>query len=300
MAGAGTTDRFLPETDVVDVILIPIGFSSELLEASATVINFTMDKRIRRPYPPSLLSLNGNVWDTTSVSLESGGSNAEDFSADAVIRRRDYRLADNLNEIDGLNTDAETLDATYPAANSTDHDLEVRHDPTGTNDLILNTTISGTTYSLLRIDILQALAGAVPTGDIEWSWTASHDDGSETLTSRQTLVHAADIATALTGQFEFGLLSGGSISAVYTATVNGTYVFTLSSAFGGGSGDIEYRLNGGSWLQLIAYGGTGGSIVGVVATDTIEVRDLATDNPFLKQLDMAAAGAGQDAFAVLE
>ena len=300
MSGAGTTDSALPETDNVDVILIPIGFTSEMLEASATVIAFQMAQRIRRPYPPSHLTLNAVAWDTTSVNMEGNGSNAEDYSIDSVIRRRDYRLADNLNEIDGLATDAQTLDATYPAANSTDHDLEIRHDPTGTNDLILNTTISGTTYSLLRIDVLQALAGAVPTGDIEWSWTASHTDASTVLTSRQTLEHAAAISTALTGQFEFGLLSASSISALYTATVNGTYSFTLSSAFGGGSGDIEYRLNGGAWTSLIAYGGTTGSILGVVATDTIEVRDLATDTGFLKQLDMNAAGAGQNGFAILE
>tara|TARA_R110002167_G_scaffold143958_2_gene333669 strand:- start:19805 stop:22732 length:2928 start_codon:yes stop_codon:yes gene_type:complete len=296
MSGAGVTDIALPETEQVDVVLIPIGFTNEGTEAAATVINFTMDKRIRRPYPPSHLTLNAVAWDTTNVNMEGNGSAAEDYSIDTVIRRRDYRLADDGNEIDGLTTDAQTLASTYPAANSTDHDLEVRHDPTGTNDLILNTTISGTTYSLLRIDVLTALGGAVPTGDLEWAWTASHDDGSETLTSRQSLEHAAQILTGLVGQFEFGLRAINVASAVYTATVNGTYALTLSSVFTAGT--VDYRLNAGAWTNVIAAGLTTGNILGVVATDTIEIRHTSVDASIKKQLDMNAPGAGQNGFSI--
>mgnify|MGYP003634839679 CR=1 FL=1 len=300
MSGAGMTDVAFTETDSVDIKLIPVGFTDELLEASATTISLTMDKRIRRPYPPSLLTLNGTDWDTTSVSLTATGSAAEDFSATCLIRRRDYRLADDGNEISGLTADAASLDPTFPAAQSTDHDLVVIHDPGGTNDAILSTTVSGTSYELLRIEVLQALAGAVPTGDLQWTWTASHTDAGDVLTSRQSLVHAASVTTGLTGQFEFGLLASSSTSALYTATAGGTYNFTLSSAFSGGSGPIQYSLNGGAWTTLITYGGTSGSIAGVVATDTIAVRDTATDTGFLKQLDMTAPGAGQDGFAILE
>ena len=300
MSGAGLTDVAFPETDEVDIKLIPVGFTDELVEASAVTIALTMDKRIRRPYPPSLLTLNGTAWDTTAVSLTATGSAAEDFSATCLIRRRDYRLADDGNEIAGLTADATTLDPTFPAAQSTDHDLVVVHDPGGTADAILSTTVTGTTYELLRIEVLQALSGAVPTGDLQLTWTASHTDAGDVLTSRQSLVHAAAFVTGLTGQFEFGLLASSSISATYTATVAGTYGFTLSSAFGGGSGPIEYRLNGGAWTNLVTYGATSGSIAGVSISDTIEVRDTATDTGFLKQLDMTAPGAGQDAFAILE
>lgn len=296
MAGAGTTDA-LPETDNVDIKLIPVAFDSELNEASATTISFAMDKRVRRPYPPSLLSLNGVAWDITSVSLESEGTVAEDYGVACVIRRRDYRAADGGNELLGLATDAETLDATYPTAQATDHDLEVRHDPTGTNELVLNATISGTTYTLLRIDILQALDGAVPTGDIEFSWAGSHTDGGETLTSRQSLVLASDIVSTLEGQFEFGLLSLNETSATYTATVTGSYSFTLSTAFSVGL--VQYRINGGGWLTLLTAGATSNSFA-ANSTDTIEVRHTSSDSGILKQLDMNAPGAGQDGFAVLE
>lgn len=300
MSGAALSVSDIPETNNVDVKLVPRNLGGPLAEASVTTISFQMAKRVRRPYPPSDLDINTVQWDTTAVNMEANGAAAETFYVDHEFTRRDYRVADNLNELDQLGVDANTLYSDFPSNNSTDHDIVVVHDPTGTADAIESTTVSGTNYQLNRITVLQALGGAVPTGDIRVSITASHTDGGETLTSRQSLVHDYAISTALTGQFEFGLLSGGSTSALYTATVNGTYSFTLSSAFGGGSGDIQYRLNGGAWTSLIAYGGTTGSIVGVVATDTIEVRDLATDTGFLKQLDMNAPGAGQNGFAILE
>tara|TARA_R110000737_G_scaffold47134_6_gene67071 strand:+ start:7716 stop:10622 length:2907 start_codon:yes stop_codon:yes gene_type:complete len=298
MSGAGLTDTSFPETDNVDVLLIPVGFSDELAEASATEIAFTMDKRIRRPYPPALLTLNGTDWDTTSVSLEGAGTGPEDYSITATLRRRDYRTADLGNEIAALESDAETLDATFPAAHATDHDIVVTHDPSGTNDAIITETIAGATQSLLRIDVLTALSGAVPTGDLQWSVLASHTDGGETLTSRQALVHSASIATGLTGYFEFGLRSINTASATYTATVNGTYGLTLSSAFTAGA--VEARINGGGWASIIAAGLTTGNIAGVVSTDTIEIRHTSNDAGIKKQLTMAAAGAGQNAFAIFQ
>lgn len=298
-AGSGISDLAVPETNNVDVKLIPVAIGGEVLESAATTITFQMDKRIRRPYPPSLITLNGTDWDTTSVGLEVNGSGPEDFHVDVDIRRRDYRLADNGNEITGLTEDSGTTFSDFPAANSTDHRITVRHDPAGTNDLIINdATISGTNYSLRRIDILQALNGAVPTGDLRILLEASHDDGGETLRSRQQLQHDFASTTGLAGQFEFGLLSQNETSGLYTATVAGTYAFSLSSAFS--AGNVEYRLNGGAWTTLIAAGGTSGNIGGVVATDTIEVRHLSADASIQKQLDMNAPGAGQDGFAILE
>lgn len=297
--GSGISDTAIPETNQVDVKLIPAAIGGEVLESAATTINFTMDKRIRRPLPPSLITLNTVDWDTTAVGLEVNGSNAEDFHVDVDIRRRDYRTADLGNEITALTEDAATTFGDFPTANSTDHQITVTHDPTGTNDAILGpTTFSGTNYSLLRIDILAALSGAVPTGDIRLQIQSSHDDGGETLTSRQTLVHDFAAATGLTGQFEFGLLDALDVSALYTATVNGTYSFSLSSSFS--SSDVEARVNGGSWTTVISSGNTSGNIAGVVNTDTIEVRWTSGDTGLLKQLDMSAPGAGQDAFAILE
>jgi hypothetical protein len=295
MAGAGTTST-LPDTDFVDIKLIPVGFAAELTEASATTIAFQMAKRIQRPYPPSLLSLNGIPWDTTNVGLEANGTGPEDYSVLSTLVRRDYRVSNGGNEIDSLSTDAETLFPSFPAANTTTHVLEVRHDPAGTNDLISNDTTTTSTHNLLRIDILVALSGAVPTGDVEWSWSSSHTDSGEVLASRHTLVHAADIQSGLEGQFEFGLRAQNVTSAVYTATVNGTYVLTLSSTFA--TGAVEFRLNAGAWTSVIASGGTTGNITGVVSTDTIELRHTDGAAGLKKQCDMNSPGAGQDGFII--
>lgn len=295
-AGANTSEDSLPETDNVDIKLIPIGFTTELAEASANTIQLTMDKRIRRPYPPALLTLNTVDWDTTAVNMEGNGSAAEDYNIATAISRRDYRTADGLDEIAALQEDAGTTFGDFPAANSTDHDIEVRHDPTGSNDLVLTASFSGTTYALNRIDVLDGLAGAVPTGDLQINLVASHTDGGETLTSRQTLVHAFAVTTALTGQFEFGQLAQNVTSALYTATVAGTYAFTQSSVFTVGL--VQYRLNGGAWTTLIPNGSTTGNIAGVVGTDTIEVRHTSSDASILKQLDLNAPGAGQNGFAI--
>ena len=300
-AGGGISTTDIDETNNVDVKLIPKNQGGELIEASATTISFQMDKRIRRPYPPSELDLNGTTWDTSAVSLEANGSGAEDYHIDVDFLRRDYRVADSpldISELDQLGTDANTLYSDFPTANSTDHLITVYHDPTGSNDVVYTSEVaSGTNFSLQRIDVLYALAGVVPTGDLRVEIQARHTDGGETLTSRQSLSHDFEVTTTLTGQFEFGLLDALDVSALYTATTNGTYSFTLSSAFSGS--DVQYRLNGGSWTNLITAGLTSGSIVGVVATDTIELRWTAVDTGVRKQLDMNAPGAGQDAFAIL-
>ena len=299
MAGATIADDAIPETNQVDALLIPVGFSAELAEAAATVVNFTMDKRTRRPYPPSELDLNGTTWDTTAVSLEANGTNAEDFHIDVDWLRRDYRVADNLNEIDQLGVDANTLYSDFPTAQGTDHLVSVSHDPTGTNETIYTAEVaSGTNFSLERLLVLQGLSGAVPTGDLRVTIQARHTDGGEVLTSRQSLVHDFAVSTTLTGDFEFGALDVSATSATYTATVNGTYSFDQVSAFTAGL--VQYRLNAGAWTTLIPNGSTTGSIVGVVATDTIEVRHTSSDAGLLKHLTMTAPGAGQDGFAVLE
>lgn len=302
-SGGAISDDSIPETDNVEVKLIPVSINAELAEASATTISFAMDKRIRRPYPPSLIELNGSAWDTTNVSLEFGGSGPEDYHVDVDLRRRDYRTADLGDEITALGEDAATTFGDFPTANSTDHLVTVTHDPGGADDAVYTAeVVSGSNFALERLVLLQALDGAVPTGDLRVAVQSRHSDGGETLTSRQTLAHDFDIASALEGQVEFGLLSQNETSATYTADAAGQHDFTLSSTFT--AGDVEYRIDTGggfgAWTTLIAAGNTTGNIAGVSVSDDIQVRHTSADASILKQLDMAAPGAGTDAFAVLE
>lgn len=291
--GGNTSETAIPGTHNVDVKLTPFSATDEVLEADATTITLTMANRIYRPYPPSLITLEGTDWNS-STSLEANGSTAEDFAIDLEFRRRDYRT---LNEVSSLVEDAASLDASFPAANSTTYELDVRDDPGGTNTLVLTETgIAGPQFDVLRLKILKGTNGALPT-DLRFVLTARHTDEATSYTSRHSLVFDFSVTSALTGQFEFEALDTNDVSATYTATVNGTYSFTLSSAFT--AGEVQYRLNGGSWTSLITAGNTSGSIVGVVSTDTIEIRHTSTDSDALKQLDMNAPGAGQDGFAVL-
>jgi hypothetical protein len=127
--------------------------------------------------------------------------------------------------------------------------------------------------------------------------TAHHDDGGTSFSSRATLAWDFSATSALAGQFNFGALDTNDVSNQYTASQAGTYNFTLSSSFS--SGNVEFRLNGGSWTTLIAAGGTSGSIAGVSVSDVIEVRHLSSVASSKKQLSMDAPSVGQDAYAIL-
>jgi hypothetical protein len=201
-----------------------------------------------------------------------------------------------------LGVDIETIDATFPAANSTDHDIEVRHDPNGTNELIETVTVASTNYQLKRITILQALGGLLPTGGIQISVTASHTEGVDVLTSIQALTHSYAVTSALTGQFEFGLLSKSEVSPAYPVTVTGSYFFLMPGASGltAGTGDIEYRNNGGAWTTLIPHGAAGSGAMAFTAGDSIEIRNQATDTGYLRHIDMTAFSGGQDGFFLIE
>lgn len=289
----GLTDVAFNGTDNVDVKLVPRSGSEEADESATVAIQIDLDKRARRPYPPSKVSLNGNEFDATNISLEGGGSGPEDFSIVLLFNRRDYRTA---NEVDSLLADAAALDSTFPAANGTTLEVDVRNDPAGANALLYTELGAGPTINLKRIDILLATDGVVPT-TLRIAARANHADGGESLDSRQALTFDFTAASALDPQFEFGALDTNDVSALYTATQAGTYNFTLSSAFTAGA--VQYRLNAGAFTNLITAGNTTGSIPGVAVSDTIEVRHTSSDVGAKKQLSMDAPSSGQDAFAIL-
>lgn len=295
VGGALSTSAFATGLNV-DMILLPRSSTDQVIDANATVIEIRpIDGRVRRPYAPSSVSLNSSEFATT-VGFETEGSGAETFAYEASLNRRDFRIADG-NEINALLDDAETLLPDYPALNNTTHEIEVWDDPDGSPVLLFTETPTGQAQDILRLKVLQATDGALPTR-MRLVMRAVHDVGSETgILSRADLQFDFDVTSALTGQFEFTALDTNDVSAVYTADAAGTHAFTLSSSFS--AGDVEFRVNGGTWTQLIAAGGTSGNIAGVIVSDTIEIRHLSGDSSALKQIDMAAPGAGTDAFGVL-
>lgn len=283
-------------THNVDVKLIPQSLSDELTEASATAISFAMDKRAERPYPPSATTLNTVLFPTTTGLEGNAASGLDVEGITHLIRRRDVRTGDGLNELTALLNDAATIFADYPSK-SEEHQIEVRNDPDGANTLLYTITwFSAVTQELLRRTILRHTNGVLPTR-MRVVVLARHTLNAVVLQSRNNHLFDFDVTSNLTGDFNFGALLASVTSNLYTATAAGTYNFNIGTAFT--VGNVEYRLNGGAWTTLIAAASTSGSIVGVVATDTIEVRHTSTDVGAETMLTMTAAGAGQDGYGVL-
>lgn len=291
--GAGMSAESIAAGQNVHVKLIPRSISDELAEGSATQIAFSMANRTRRPYPPSELSINGTRFDPT-VSLEGGAGVGENIGIDLSFVRRDFRTTD---EIASLLDDAGTLDPTFPAANTTTHEVDV-YDVSGAPVLLFTQALgAGTTGSVRRLDVLEATDGVVPS-DLRFVLRATHTFEGTTYDSRYTLDWEFALSSALSALFAFGALDTGDVSAAFTvAAAASNHVFTLSSAFSAGA--VEYRLNGGAWTNLITAGGTSGTILSGLLTngDTIQIRHASTD-PGAQKLITMAAGSNA-AFGVL-
>lgn len=291
--GGGLIETTIPDNENVDLKLLPFSLYDQVAEGDATTIQLLMDDRLIRPYPPAKLDLNTSTFPSGTVSLDYLASGAaETTGIDLDFYRRNYLVADGGDEIANLLLDATDLDA------STVHDVEVWNDPDGTPALLFTEAgVTGASQDILRIKILKETDGVVPSR-MRLVIKAKHDAGGKSnLYSRNNLSFDFDTASsALSGLFNFGALDTNDVSNIYTADAAGTHNFQLSSAFT--AGNVEYRLNGGSWLTLVTAGSTTGQITGVVVSDTIEIRHLSTDTDALKQIDMTSPG-GTDAYGIL-
>ncbi len=295
--GAGISETNIPAGNNVDVKLLPRSSTDLVAEAAATTIVFAMANRVRRPYPPSELSLNGTRFASTA-SLEGTGTGETD-GIDLDFMRRDFRIAEGRNEIAALGVDAPTLFSDFPTAHTTTHEVEVRNDPNGSNTLLFTQDLgSGNTDIVERLEILQATDGVLPTR-LRFRLRSEHTYQSVVYASRYDLVWDFDVTSALTGKFNFTALDTNDVSAAFTVA-NGAvdHVFTLSSAFTAGA--VEFRINAGAWMVLIAAGATTGTILEALIAngDTIEVRHLSNDIGAQKLLSMTVS-AVLTAYAVL-
>jgi hypothetical protein len=294
--GAGLSSDALPAGNVVDVKLLPRVAGSTLAIGDATAIQIQLDNRTRRPYPVASFDLNSVELDQTNVDLDASGS-GEDVGVlvDSVIRR-DFRTVD---EIEALGTDAGTLFADFPTENSTTLQVHVKD---GSNELFVATAISGTSYTIRQLDILEALDTTTLPSSLTFGVRQEHTFESTSYTSRVWLDVTSTIVSDLIGQHAFGALDESDVSTVYVVGGGGAgaidHVFTLSSAFS--VGDVEYRVNGGSWVTLISATTTSGTIPNAAISDSddIEVRHLSTDVGPQKLLTMTVSGT-VEAYGVL-
>lgn len=294
-AGAGLSDSSVPAGQNVDVVLLPFSTTDQVSDDAATIVPLAMSNRVRRPYPPSRISLDGTAWATTT-SLEANGSVPEDFALDVSdLRRRDYRTVD---EAAALGVDASAIFADFPAANSTQHKIDVRDNPSGANTLLFTTALfSGTQKDVRRIEILKATDGVIPTS-MRLDAFARHTHESVAYDSLSPLRHDFAVTSALTGRFNHGARAANVSSNAFTVTTIGVVNLTLSSAFTAGS--VEYEVNAsGIWLPVITAGNTVGATAALAVTDTVRYRHTSTDVLALKQLTVDNPGASQDGYMIL-
>jgi hypothetical protein len=125
-----------------------------------------------------------------------------------------------------------------------------------------------------RTKILEQTGGEKPTG-LEVLVKSRHTFEETVYEAIQNLDWPFDLDTStLDNDDNLGNLDDSEISPVYTAPDTGTYTFNIGTALS--TGDVEARINGGSWTQVIAATNSTGTLVGVTASDTIEVQHLQT------------------------
>ena len=115
--------------------------------------------------------------------------------------------------------------------------------------------------------------------------------------SRQEVLHECAVtASTYDDDFWLGVVAPSTASNLWVAPQTGTYVATLAYSI---AGDVEGRINGGSWVPVITSGGTNGNLVGVTAADDLEFRHLDAASSDEVLLTVAAPSGTEDAFGVI-
>jgi len=104
----------------VDVQLRGSSLSDTLTEIESVTTALTLIDRHRRPIPPTEMEVNGVAYDALvdPDALKTGGSGEDGKGIEVEFTRRDYVTYD---EVEGIQTDAETLDDNFPTKNTTQY-----------------------------------------------------------------------------------------------------------------------------------------------------------------------------------
>ena len=301
-AGGGITDTAFTLTNNVHIRLVPYDIHGNIvseIDVGLTQIDITMAGQERQPYTPTNHELNDSLYPSGTVSMDvQQGTIEDDKGIKVEWNRRDFRIYDEVSQLD---VDASTINGDFPSNNTTEYAVEVWNDPNGTPALLFTTGWQSTaTDYAYRSTILRHMDGVIPT-ELEIKIKTRHTHSSIVYGASQTLDWAFDAASAeLAGDFNFGSLTNLTVSNIWTAPDAGSYTCSISTANTGGP--IEYRLNSGSWLTAIATSATAGSIPGVTANDTIEIRSngltlAGVNETIFKALSPVSA---EDSYAIFE
>lgn len=309
MEASGLSETQLGNTESFNVKLRSRGFDgSELTESAATTIALTFEDRYRAPYPPTNLELNTDAWGAATVDLDdlfTGGTSSdfEDWGLQVEFTRRDFRVVD---EVDNINTDAVTRDANFLTDTTTEYQVSVYNDPTGTNNLLLTKTWDGTSgnnrFDISRTEILNAMTtpGTVPSELRVVVQTRHTDitDGTSVIEALQDIDYNFDTqSSALADDTNMGALAQNAWGLVTSNAQAGTYNIAIGSAFPT-NGAVEYRINGGSAVSAIAFGSTTGTIPGLSAGNTLEIRHTSSDGSLEKFVQVSPPSGTAGAYAI--
>ncbi|RPJ39908.1 MAG: hypothetical protein EHM35_01055 [Planctomycetaceae bacterium] len=279
--GAGINNTTQTPSALISVKLIPTTVDSEVAAGDVTDIALQLARREDRPYPPTLLTLNALTF-PVSTDIDSPVA--------VAFNRRDHRI---LDEVSQLATDAETLDGTFPAAETTQYRLRLKNLGSVVWTGAYNAGAASLTGPAL-VKIVRACDGC-PTA-LTFCVTARHTTGGDTLEALQDIEHETTVVSALSNDFYLGTLDTGETSEPWTAPATGDYDFTLDVAI---ATDLQAKVNGGALQTIISSGNTTGTLTGVTEGDIIEIRhtDSASSDERLLRID--APGVTTDAYAVL-
>jgi len=284
--GGGIADTIFTNDYNVDLKLLPydqFGNKVSASDAALTVINLDLDYRPRRPYPPTFMEWNSSGYPTTVT-----------ITSDVVVtfNRRDYRI---LNEYSQHATDASTINGDFPSNNSTMYRLKLWDGVTLKYTGAWNAGAATVTMTFEKI--LRYLDGLPST--LTMSLDTKHTYSAVDYEAIQEIFHTADVnSSAYDNDFWFGVCQPSTTcpNAWTSVPDTGTYAFTIGTSL---SGDVEARINGGGWAQVIASGNTNGNLAGVTAGDTIEVRHLDSSSSDEVLLTVDSPTSSVDAFGIL-
>jgi len=292
----GLTDSSFPGDTSVNIR--PIGESTlgELAFASGTGTSVALDRRALRPYPPvdprsGAVSLyNATRSLDTAAAVAGGGNNA--LGTPLAFTRRDFRQGDERAKV----ASEAALPPDFPAANTTEYQLEVRNDPQGTNTLLYQTAWSATAIGVSRNRVLAATDGVVP-ARLRGLVLARHTINAVTLNASVPLVFDWDSTSALSSLANLGALSNNEVSPVFVAPTTGTYDLSIGDALPAGA--VEVRINGGGWASVISGAATTGTF-SATAADDLEFRRTGSPSAGeFRFLNINAPSSAADAYAIL-
>lgn len=212
------------------------------------------------------ISVNGGAFDTASHSLGINQSLQEftvggHWSSTTLINRAKGDT-DAVGIWSRILTTAE-LSTLYNGGNG--------REAAFTTTEVLNTGWTSDASAFLSAAALfDATGGAVPSS-LNVTLETRHDLDGTVRESNQSVDHDVTVAASdFDDDTWLGSLSQNVTSASYTAPDTGTYNFEIGTAFA--TGAVEARINAGAWASVIAATNTSGTLAGVTAADTIEVR----------------------------